>query len=149
MGSARRPAPLVRSIEIARDLDAAANELRRVSGLSKVGIVQWGAPVGIVYAALWPEKVSHLVLCDMTPNLGSDAPEIQPGLPEGDDLCLAQEAEHAWSTSGAEMTDDGQTATVSRRLALHDLAPRRDQQPLSRRTGDELRQSHLLQDHGH
>jgi pimeloyl-ACP methyl ester carboxylesterase len=125
MGAARRPAPLVRSIEIARDLDAAANELRKVSGVSKVGIVQWGAPVGIVYAALWPEKVSHLVLCDMTPNLADDAPQIQPGMPECDDFNLASEADQPWAYDIAT-ADDGQAATITKRLALQDLAPRRD-----------------------
>lgn len=119
MGSARRPAPMVRSIEIARDLDAAANELRKVSGRSKVGIVQWGAPLGIVYAALWPEKVSHLVLCDMVVDLGGDAPAIQPDPGEQGGIA---DAAQGWQ-SGDEAIGQGATATLPRRLALHDLAP--------------------------
>jgi pimeloyl-ACP methyl ester carboxylesterase len=55
---------LVRTIEITRDLDAAANYLIGATGQSKVGLFGWG--VGgtccAMYAALWPEKVSHIVL---------------------------------------------------------------------------------------
>ncbi len=129
MGCARRPAPLVRSIEIARDMDAAANELRKVSGLSKVGIVQWGAPVGIVYAALWPEKVSHLVLCDMDAGAGGDAAAIQPGLPGDGDLGGIVETADVWPAGDAEAMSDVQTARPVRRLALQDLAPLRDSFP--------------------
>lgn len=112
MRSTRRPASMVHSIEMARDLDAAANELRKVSGRSKVGIIQWGAPAGIVYAALWPEKVSHLVLCDMAADSGVDAPSLQPDLAEQGD-----------AAGQGDTVGDGQTATLTRRLALHDLAP--------------------------
>jgi len=56
--------PLVRSIEITRDLDAAANHLLKATGQKTVGLFGWG--VGgtccAMYAALWPEKVSHIIL---------------------------------------------------------------------------------------
>lgn len=55
--------PLLRGIEIARDFDTAAAALRRATGASKIGIFQHGTPIGLIYAALWPERVSHLVLC--------------------------------------------------------------------------------------
>lgn len=54
--------PLLRGIEIARDFDTAAAALRKATGATKIGIFQQGAPVGLIYAALWPERVSHLVL---------------------------------------------------------------------------------------
>jgi len=56
--------PLVRSIEIVRDIDAAVDELRRTTGSERVGLMGWGvgATVVLMYAAFWPEKVSHLVL---------------------------------------------------------------------------------------
>jgi len=57
-------ASLLRNIEIARDIDTVAGELRAVTGLSKIGIVQRGVPIGMIYAALWPERISHLVLSD-------------------------------------------------------------------------------------
>jgi hypothetical protein len=56
--------PLLRGMEIARDLDAAAAALRVATGCAKIGIFQRGAPIGLIYAALWPERVSHLVLCN-------------------------------------------------------------------------------------
>jgi pimeloyl-ACP methyl ester carboxylesterase len=56
--------PLLRGMEIARDLDAAAGALRAATGATKIGIFQRGAPIGLIYAALWPERVSHLVLCN-------------------------------------------------------------------------------------
>jgi pimeloyl-ACP methyl ester carboxylesterase len=54
--------PLLRGIEIARDFDTVASALRKATGAAKIGIFQQGAPVGLIYAALWPERVSHLVL---------------------------------------------------------------------------------------
>lgn len=56
--------PLVRTIEITRDLDAAVDHLRRESGQERVGLLGWGVGGTCVamYAALHPEKVSHLVL---------------------------------------------------------------------------------------
>lgn len=56
--------PLVRTIEITRDLEAATNHLLAATGQNKVGLLGWG--VGgtccAMYAALWPEKVSHIIL---------------------------------------------------------------------------------------
>lgn len=59
-----RSRPLVRSIEIVRDIDATVDELRRTTGAERVGLMGWGvgATVILMYAAFWPEKVSHLVL---------------------------------------------------------------------------------------
>ncbi len=56
--------PLVRTIEITRDLDAAADHLIAATGQPKVGLFGWG--VGgtccAMYAALWPEKVENIIL---------------------------------------------------------------------------------------
>lgn len=56
--------PLVRTIEITRDVDAAVDHLCRASGRQRVGLLGWGVGGTCVamYAALHPEKVSHLVL---------------------------------------------------------------------------------------
>ncbi|MGR3455724.1 alpha/beta hydrolase [Pseudooceanicola sp.] len=57
---------LVRTIEITRDIDAAVDWIRTEFGIEAVAMMGWG--VGgtccIMYAALWPEKTSHIVLYD-------------------------------------------------------------------------------------
>lgn len=52
---------LVRSIEITRDVDAAVNHLLEVTGKEKVALLGWGVGGSILmmYAAMWPEKISH------------------------------------------------------------------------------------------
>jgi alpha-beta hydrolase superfamily lysophospholipase len=56
--------PFARITEITRDVDAAVDELRKVSGRDKVALLGWG--VGgtcvLLYAALNPDKVSHVVM---------------------------------------------------------------------------------------
>lgn len=56
--------PLIRTIEITRDVDAAVDHLRTATGQARVGLLGWGvgATCTAMYAALHPEKVSHLVL---------------------------------------------------------------------------------------
>lgn len=58
--------PLIRTIEITRDVEAAVDHLREATGRDKVGLLGWG--VGgtciLMFASMWPEKVSHLVLYD-------------------------------------------------------------------------------------
>ena len=56
--------PIVRTLEITRDIDAAVDHARAETGFEKVGLMGWGVgATGILmYAALWPEKVSHLIL---------------------------------------------------------------------------------------
>ncbi|GAA3216370.1 alpha/beta hydrolase [Microbacterium terregens] len=56
--------PLVRTIEITRDLDAVVDHLRDATGQKQVGILGWGvgATCAAMLASLRPEKVSHLVL---------------------------------------------------------------------------------------
>jgi len=94
--------PLLRGIEMARDFNTAAAALRQATGASKIGIVQQGAPIGLIYAALWPEHVSHLVLRDgSTQDVRFDAADIycrvmiiddeHDGAALGDDLVHAQE----------------------------------------------------------
>ena len=56
--------PIARSIEIVRDIDTAVDELCGVTGAERVALMGWGvgATIMLMYAALWPEKVSHLIL---------------------------------------------------------------------------------------
>lgn len=56
-------APLVRTIEITRDLEAAVDHLRAATGQQEVGVLGWGigATCAGMFAALRPEKISHLV----------------------------------------------------------------------------------------
>lgn len=55
--------PLVRTIEITRDLEAAVDHLRAAAGQDRVGILGWGlgGTCAGMFAALRPEKVSHVV----------------------------------------------------------------------------------------
>lgn len=55
---------LARSIEITRDVAAATDHLRQSTGQDKVGLFGWGVggTICAMYAAMWPEKVSHIVL---------------------------------------------------------------------------------------
>ena len=56
--------PLARGLEITRDIDAAVDALRSASGVDRVALMGWGvgATILIMYAALWPEKVSHIAV---------------------------------------------------------------------------------------
>lgn len=56
--------PLVRTVEITRDLEAAVDELRRATGHDRVGVFGWGVggTCAAMLGALRPEKISHLVL---------------------------------------------------------------------------------------
>lgn len=56
--------PLGRCLELTRDVDAAVNLMRRACNVERVAMLGWGigGTLLLAYAALWPEKVSHLVL---------------------------------------------------------------------------------------
>ncbi|KMK65514.1 alpha/beta hydrolase [Puniceibacterium sp. IMCC21224] len=56
--------PFARCMEITRDIDAAVDELRRVTGADRIALMGWGvgATAVLAHATLWPEKISHLVL---------------------------------------------------------------------------------------
>lgn len=71
--------PIARSIEITRDVDAAVDKLRRTSGFERVALMGWGvgATVMLMYAALWPEKVSHLVLYNVLYGGGTAHPRYR------------------------------------------------------------------------
>ena len=73
--------PLVRTIEITRDLDAAVDHLRQASGQDKVALLGWGVGATCVamYAALHPEKVGNLVLYCMIYGGTGDHPSIKIG----------------------------------------------------------------------
>ncbi|WP_196258842.1 alpha/beta hydrolase [Pelagibacterium limicola] len=79
-------APLVRCMEIMRDIDAAADHLRAASQSEKVGLFGWGVGGTCVamYAALYPEKASHLVLYCMVYGATADHPLINIGSPWDD-----------------------------------------------------------------
>jgi pimeloyl-ACP methyl ester carboxylesterase len=73
--------PIVRSLEITRDIDAAVNALRTETGAERVGLFGWGTggTLVLIYAALWPEKVSHIILYNPLYGGSSDHPEIGRG----------------------------------------------------------------------
>lgn len=73
--------PIVRSIEISRDIDAAVNALRDETGQDKVGIFGWGTggTLALIYAALWPEKVDNIILYNTLYGGVGDHPEIGHG----------------------------------------------------------------------
>lgn len=72
---------LYRSMEITRDIDAAVDHLREATGAERVGIFGWGAggTVAMIYAALWPEKVSHIVLYNMIYGGAGNHPKYRIG----------------------------------------------------------------------
>lgn len=72
---------LVRMLEIVRDLEAAVDHLRTASGWDRVGLFGWGVGGTCVmaYAALWPEKVSHLVLYNMVYGGAGGHPKFRHG----------------------------------------------------------------------
>jgi len=73
--------PLVRGLEITRDIDAAADALRAETGASRVGIFGWGTGgiLALMYAALWPEKVENIILYNTLYGGAGDHPEIGRG----------------------------------------------------------------------
>lgn len=56
--------PLARSLEITRDVDACVLEALRLTGARQVALMGWGvgATIMLIYAALWPERVRHVIL---------------------------------------------------------------------------------------
>lgn len=72
---------LVRTIEITRDVDAAVEHLRTKTGWKKVSLFGWGAggTCCAMYASLWPEKVSHIVLYCMVYGGVGDSPTFKIG----------------------------------------------------------------------
>jgi pimeloyl-ACP methyl ester carboxylesterase len=90
-GNSERPAamdlppdssrPLVRTIEITRDVDAAVDHLRQASGEDRVALLGWGVGATCVamYGALHPEKVSSLILYCMVYGGVGDHPSIKIG----------------------------------------------------------------------
>lgn len=64
---AQESRPIARSLEITRDIDAAVRAHRAATGRDRVALMGWGVggTASLMYAALWPEHVSHLILYDM------------------------------------------------------------------------------------
>ncbi len=56
--------PLARCLEITRDVDATVDAMRETTGAAAVAMLGWGvgATMLMMYASIWPEKVSHLML---------------------------------------------------------------------------------------
>lgn len=75
----RQSRPIARSIEITRDIDAAVDELIRSTGSPRVALMGWGvgATIVLMYAVLWPEKVSHIVLYNVLYGGGKDHPRYR------------------------------------------------------------------------
>ena len=72
---------LCRTIEITRDVVAAADHLRAATSWNKVGLFGWGvgATCCAMSAALWPDKISHLVLYSMVYGGTADIPNFSIG----------------------------------------------------------------------
>ena len=56
--------PYARSVEILRDVEAAVQAAPKADADGRVALMGWGvgATIMLMYAALWPEKVSHVIL---------------------------------------------------------------------------------------
>jgi pimeloyl-ACP methyl ester carboxylesterase len=76
--------PLVRSVEAARDIDAAIDFVRDRTGTGQVSLFGWatGGQWAGFYATLHPEKLSHLILLNAL--YGADAPH--PLMGHGSDM---------------------------------------------------------------
>jgi len=71
--------PLCRSMEITRDIEAAVEELCRLTGREQVALMGWGvgATIMLMYATIRPERVSHLILYNALYGGGSDHPRYR------------------------------------------------------------------------
>ncbi|MDF2114424.1 alpha/beta fold hydrolase [Roseiarcaceae bacterium H3SJ34-1] len=71
--------PLARCLELTRDVDATVEAMRNACGVEKVALLGWGvgATLILMYASLWPEKVSHLVLYNPLYGGGVDHPRYR------------------------------------------------------------------------
>lgn len=71
--------PLSRCMEITRDVDAAVDRLIEVSGHDKVALMGWGvgSTIMLMYAALWPEKISDVVLYNALYGGGTQHPRYK------------------------------------------------------------------------
>jgi pimeloyl-ACP methyl ester carboxylesterase len=83
--------PLSRAHEVVRDIDAVAQMAADRSGTDTVALVGWatGGMWSAWYAALWPERVGHLVVlnalyggADRHPTLGPGSPAADPDRPD-------------------------------------------------------------------
>jgi pimeloyl-ACP methyl ester carboxylesterase len=56
--------PYARCVEIVRDVEAAVEAAPKIGPDGRVALMGWGvgATIMLMYAALWPEKVSHVIL---------------------------------------------------------------------------------------
>jgi pimeloyl-ACP methyl ester carboxylesterase len=70
--------PLVRAMEITRDLDAAVRELRKVTGQDRVGLFGWGVggTACLMYSAMWPEFIRDLIVYNVVYGGPSDHPRF-------------------------------------------------------------------------
>lgn len=71
--------PLARCLEITRDVDATVDLMRSTCGVERVGMLGWGigGTLLLAYAALWPEKVSHVILYNALYGGGSEHPRYR------------------------------------------------------------------------
>lgn len=83
--------PLSRGHEVVRDIDAVARLAAERTGTDTVALVGWatGGMWSAWYAALWPERVGHLVVlnalyggADRHPTLGPGSPVADPDRPD-------------------------------------------------------------------
>lgn len=71
--------PIARCLELTRDVDAVVDLMRRTCDVERVAMLGWGigGTLLLAYAALWPEKVSHLILYNALYGGGSEHPRYR------------------------------------------------------------------------
>lgn len=71
--------PLARSMEIVRDVAATVDHVRAVTGQDRVALMGWGvgSTIMLMYAAIWPDRVSHLILYNVLYGGGGDHPRYR------------------------------------------------------------------------
>lgn len=74
-----KAAPFARCMTVTRDIDAAVAALRDATGAETVGLMGWGvgATCVLMHAAIWPEKISHLILYNPLYGGGSTHPRYR------------------------------------------------------------------------
>jgi len=73
--------PLARAHEVVRDIDAVAREAMRRTGTAQATLIGWatGGMWAGCYAALWPERVGHLVMMNALYGGSDRHPMLGPG----------------------------------------------------------------------